>query len=121
MLHHVLAYPVFLPLLLATCAFIYHSVALLRERRAIKKLGSFAPRIRNRLPFGIDIVIRSVLHARKDTVLDFWDWVFTFTPNRRSCTTEFYIAHQRVIFTAEPENVKAILAVGAPSHLVHHR
>lgn len=106
MLHHELAYPVFLPLLLATCAFIYHSVALLRERRAIKTLGSFAPSIRNRLPFGIDIVIHSVLYARKDTVLEFWDWVFTFTPNRCSCTAEFYIARQRVIFTADPEMQK---------------
>lgn len=110
MFDHVLAYPVLLPLLLASCAFIYQSTVPYLERRAIKKLGSFAPRVRSWLPFGIDIVIRSILHAREDTVLEFWDWIFKFTPTRLCRTAEFYIAQQRVIFTADPENIKAVLA-----------
>ena len=114
MFDHVLAYPVLLPLLLASCAFIYQSTVPHLERRAIKKLGSFAPRVRNWLPFGIDLVIRSILHAREDTVLEFWDWIFKFTPTRLCCTAEFYVAQQRVIFTADPENIKAVLAVSVP-------
>lgn len=121
MLDHVLAYPVLLPLLLASCTFIYQSAALYLERRAIKKFGSFAPRVRNRLPFGIDIIIRSISHARKDTVLEFWDWIFTFTPTRLCCTAEFYMARQRVIFTADPENIKAVLAVSVSNHLLQDR
>ena len=123
MLDHILACPVavLLSLLLATCTFIYQNAVSSLERRAIKGLGSYAPRIRNRLPFGIDIVIRSIWHARKDTVLEFWDWVFTITPTRRSHTAEFYIARQRVIFTADPENIKAVLAVGDSGHLLHNR
>ena len=114
MFDHALAYPVLLPILLASFAFIYQSTVPYLERRAIKELGSFAPKVRNWLPFGIDIVIRSILHAREDTVLEFWDWIFKFTPTRLCCTAEFYIAQQRVIFTADPENIKAVLAVSLP-------
>ena len=112
----VLVYSV-LPLLVS-CIFIYQSIASYLERRNIENLGSFAPRVRNRLPFGIDITVRSILHARKDAVLEFWDWIFHFSPNRSGRTAEFYIAGQRVIFTADPTNIKALLAVSVPSHLL---
>lgn len=118
MLDRVLAYPVLLSLLLATCTLIYQSAISFLERNAIRRLGSFAPRVHNKLPFGIDIVVRSILHAHKDTVLEFWDWVFAFTPTRLSCTAEFYIARQRVIFTADPENIKAVLAVRVCGYLI---
>ena len=121
MLDHVLAYPILLPLLLASCTFIYQSAVSYLESRAIEKFGSFAPRVRNRLPFGIDIVIRNISHARKDTALEFWDWIFTFTPNRLCRTAEFYIASQRVIFTADPENIKAVLAVSVSNYLLQDR
>ena len=121
MLDHVLAYPILLPLLLVSCTFIYRSALSNLESRAIEKLGSFAPRVRNRLPFGIDVIIRSISHARKDTVLEFWDWIFTFTPSKLCRTAEFYIASQRVILTADPENIKAVLAVGVLSHSLQDR
>lgn len=111
MLDHIVAYPILLPLLLASCTSIYQSAVSHVDGRAIKKLGSFAPRVRNRLPSGIDIVIRSISHARKDTVLEFWDWIFTCAPTRLCHTAEFYMARQRVIFTADPENIEAVLAV----------
>ena len=111
MLDRVLGYLILLPLLLASCAFIYQSAVSYLESRAIERLGSFAPRVRNRLPFGIDVILRSISHSREDTLLEFWDWIFTFTPTRLCRTAEFYIANQRVIFTADPENIKAVLAV----------
>ncbi|KAG6988843.1 cytochrome P450 52A13 [Physcia stellaris] len=112
MLHPALAhYPLLLLLLLlTTCTLIYQTLLSNLESKAIRKLGSFAPRVRNRLPFGLDIVLRSVMHTRKDSVLEFWDWVFSFTPNRSGYTAEFYIGRQRVIFTADPRNVRAVLA-----------
>ena len=118
MLDHILTHCALLSLLLASCFFIYQSVVSYVERRAIKKLGSFAPRVRNTFPFGVDIIIRSVSHARKDTVLDFWDWIFSFTPTRLSNTAEFYLASQRIIFTADPQNIRAVLAVSVPDHLL---
>ena len=75
---HVLAHLRPLPLLLS-CTFTYQSVVSHLDRRAINKLGSFAPRYPNSLAFGTEIIVRSISHARKDTVFEFWDWIFTFT------------------------------------------
>ena len=97
-----------------SCVFIYQNLISYRERKAIQKLGSFATRVPNRLPFGLDIIIRSVLHARKDTVLDFWEWIFSFTPTKTCHTAEFYLGRQRVIFTADPQNIGAVLGVSVP-------
>ena len=97
-------------LIFIVSSFTYFTASSFRERRAIAKLGSFAPKIRNRLPFGIDIVLRLVSHFRSDTTIEFWDWLFTVLPNKHSQTVEFYVARQRMIFTADPENIKAVLA-----------
>ena len=78
--------------------------------RAIAKLGSFAPRVRSYLPFGIDVVYRTVHHSHDDTDIEFWEWLFTWSPNKHSKTIEASFARQRSIFTADPENIKAILA-----------
>ena len=118
MLDHVLGYLILLPLLLVSCTFIYQTAVSYLESRAIERLGSFAPRVRNSLPFGIDIIFRSISHSRKDTLLELWDWIFTFTPTTLCCTAEFYIANQRVIFTADPENIKAVLAVSVSNHFL---
>ena len=106
-------------LLLTSCTLIYQTLITSLERRAIKKLGSFAPRVRNRLPFGLDIVLRSLWHTHNDTVLEFWDWVFSFGPSGSYHTAEFYMARQRVIFTADPRNIRAVLAVSVHGYLVH--
>ena len=88
---------------------VYFSICVTIERRAIAKLGLFPPQVRA-FPFGIDIVIRSILHTWNDTEYEFWDWLFDWSPNKHSKTVELSFARQRFVFTADPENIKAILA-----------
>lgn len=45
-----------------------------------------------------------------DRDIDFWQWVFNWSPNKHSNTVELSLARQRFIFTADPENIKAVLA-----------
>ena len=88
---------------------LYFTFSVTVERRAIAKLGLFPPQVRA-FPFGIDIVIRSLSHTRNDTEYEFWDWLFDWSPNKHSKTVDISFARQRFIFTADPENIKAILA-----------
>lgn len=97
-------------LLLSASSCICFVIHVLRKNRAITKLGSFAPKARSYLPFGVDILYRSINHSHNDTDTDFWAWLFAWSPNEHSNTIEVGLAGQRWIFTADPENIKAILA-----------
>ena len=88
----------------------YVNISIAIERRAIAKLGAFPPIVRAKLPFGIDVVLRSISCANNYRDLEFWDWLFDWSPNKHSKTVESTFARQRYIFTADPENVKAVLA-----------
>lgn len=46
----------------------------------------------------------------QDRELEYWDGIFSKVPPGQSRTIEMSIARQRFIFTADPENIKAILA-----------
>lgn len=59
---------------------------------------------------GLDIVYITVGYLARDDDLSFWGWLYARLPPGRSKTVEFTLARQRFIFTADPENVKAILA-----------
>lgn len=58
---------------------------------------------------GMDIAWTSLNYTMNDKVMDFWGLLFTRAP-AESRTIELTMARQRYIFTADPENVKAILA-----------
>ena len=99
--------------LIALCVvfpLVYFTIVDVINHRAIRKLGAFAPVVRSRLPFGIDTAIRSVSHSKSNTDSKFWDWLFTWSPNENSKTIEVTLARDRFIFTADPDNIKAILA-----------
>ena len=110
MLGFLFAYPFLFATLLITLCSLHSAICNILKNRAIAKLGSFAPRVRSYLPLGVDVIYRHVYHSRSDTDIDFWEWLFTWTPNKHSKTVEANLARQRWIFTADPENVKAILA-----------
>ena len=81
------------------------------ERPKINRLGGFANRQRYYLPFGIDIAYNSIWHTKKNLELELWVDLFRRWGRGPSpYTFEFRIAGDRLVFTAEPENVKAILA-----------
>ena len=109
MLDHIFAHPFLYSLLLLTSSWVYSSIAKLRENRAITKLASLAPRVRSYLPFGADILYRSVSHTNNDRDIVFWEWLFSWSPNPHSKTIEVDMARRRWIFTADPDNMRAIL------------
>ena len=61
---------------------------------------------------GFDFLYQAVRRSINNTTLDWWVWMFEHTgaAARGSYTTEVRIMQNvRVIFTADPENIKAIL------------
>jgi cytochrome P450 len=74
----------------------------------LRKLGARAPIRRSYWPYSIDIAYELITHSLADRNYDFWIKMFgKWAP--KQWTLEAGIA-ERVILTAEPENVKAILA-----------
>ena len=110
MLDSFFSHPFLYSLLLITSSWLYSLTAKLLQNRAITKLASLAPRVPSYLPFGADILYRSVSHSNTDTDIAFWEWIFSWSPNQHSKTIEMDMAGRRWIFTADPDNIKAILA-----------
>lgn len=97
-------------LLLIVAYYIISTVRLLNENRKIRSLGARAPIRPTYLPFGLDFVYEAVKYARENRTLAFWEKSFSRSPEDHNYTLEFRTTGQRVIFTADPENIKAILA-----------
>ena len=110
MLDNFFAHPFLYSLLLITSSWIYSVIVTLLQNHAITRLGSLAPRIRSYLPFGADVVYRIIHHSHNNTDIALWDWLFTWSPNEHSKTIEVDLVRQRWIFTADPENIRAVLA-----------
>ncbi|KUJ23955.1 putative cytochrome 52A4 [Mollisia scopiformis] len=77
--------------------------------RKIRALGERAYRVRTWLPLDIDLIARAVHGTVTHKNLETWLYWFT-TPQGPNFTVEACPAGRRVIFTADPENIKAILA-----------
>ena len=110
MLETLYANPLLVIFLLIGVPVIYFSICVALESRAIARLGARAPGVQSFLPFSTDIVIRSVAHSHSHKDLEFWSWLFSFSPQKHSPTVEATLAGQRFIFTADPENIRAVLA-----------
>lgn len=81
------------------------------EARRIAALGRRAPRRRHWIPFGLQFIYRGVKHARQNKNYEFWlDSFMTVGNKANPYTVEANVADRRVVFTADPENIKAILA-----------
>ncbi|KAJ2904807.1 hypothetical protein MKZ38_007163 [Zalerion maritima] len=70
--------------------------------------GNSAPKIPTKLPFGMGVVYRMMEHAAKNENLELWNNFFAETG--RTYTVESRILTRRIFLTADPENIKAILA-----------
>lgn len=82
----------------------------IKEHQDIQALGGYAPIVRARLPFGADVVYRFVRGCRKCRDYEVWQWLYTYSPNSKSKTVECAMGGQRMIFTADADNIRAILA-----------
>ncbi|POR31627.1 Cytochrome P450 52A1 [Tolypocladium paradoxum] len=83
-------------------------LARLDEHRRIKRLGSHGRAVRSYMPWGLDFMARSIRSTLRQKTMEFWrDDLFAATGG---WTAEARVAGQRVVFTADPDNVKAMLA-----------
>ncbi|KAL8710301.1 MAG: hypothetical protein Q9220_005071 [cf. Caloplaca sp. 1 TL-2023] len=113
---NVYSYKIVIVLLLVSYVFLF-IIRRRREHQAIERLGAYAPRITSWAPLGrpgLDIVARTVHFSLNNRDIDLWHYLFSHCSpsldDRASKTVELRIATERFIFTADPENIKAILA-----------
>ncbi|KAB8303191.1 hypothetical protein EYC80_004638 [Monilinia laxa] len=82
---------------------------LVQKELKIRSLGGHTRRVKTWIPFDIDLIARSVYLGLQDRNLEAWDAFFKSNNDIRY-TVEAYPGGQRTLFTADPENIKAILA-----------
>ncbi|KAF2203067.1 cytochrome P450 52A11 [Delitschia confertaspora ATCC 74209] len=93
---------------LAVISIIYNTTKQILRNHRIRKLGAHAPVRHTLLPYGIDMVYDTVQHAVKDQTRQMWDEMFR-KYGKGGFTVEAQLVN-RLILTADPENIKAILA-----------
>lgn len=85
-----------------------------RESLRIRKIGLRAASVPAWLPGSMDVVYRAVQATIHHKNLDMWEEFFSSTGvdsrGNGSYTSEMRAMSRRAIFTADPENIKAILA-----------
>ncbi|ETS86214.1 hypothetical protein PFICI_00042 [Pestalotiopsis fici W106-1] len=87
---------------------LYRIATSFEKRQRLRRLaGAPAPKIKARLPWGLDIVKRQVKATMSHKNLESWYTLFKDVPGM---TAEGKIIGRRLIFTSDPENIKAILA-----------
>jgi hypothetical protein len=91
----------------ATLLYIYYTRNADIERR-IAALGGRCRCLTAWLPFGIDLIWMDVRSAMTHTNMELWQKCFV-KYGKGQHTVEATVMGQRIIFTDDPENIKAIL------------
>ncbi|KAK2766306.1 hypothetical protein FQN54_007823 [Arachnomyces sp. PD_36] len=93
--------------------FVYFWIKAFLVAREIRSLGGRAPKVSFYLPFGFDFVYRAIKASKVNGDLQFWGGVLQecgTKDNPNPMTVEVNSgASMRTIFTADPENIKAVL------------
>lgn len=98
-------------LLILGTVFFLHFYVIWSQTRKVAKLGLRAPTNRSFWPFNIGLTIKGIRHALKNENIKFWTEVFRDYGNPANpYTVEAIVQGRRIVFTADPENIKAILA-----------
>lgn len=110
----------------STALFLAQIATGVRKENKLRDLGGHAPRIRSWMPFGkcfmpscdssciidtavgLDVIYRIVSNASRRRNIQTWQQWFPVYNN--NTTREATLMTQRTIFTADPENIKAVLA-----------
>ncbi|XXG94096.1 hypothetical protein Hte_000348 [Hypoxylon texense] len=77
------------------------------ETTRLRRLGLRGPRIKSNVPFGLDIIQKQVSATMKHQNYEMFLSLVGSLPNH---TGEARVLGRRTVFTADPENIKAILA-----------
>lgn len=96
-------------------AFVVYSYSKrLYEDYRINQLGPRALNISHKLPWALDFIYAAVQatihHKNLETWLEFFDKAGAGSTGNSAFTVEVHALVRRIIFTADPENIKAILA-----------
>ncbi|KAF4962532.1 hypothetical protein FSARC_9399 [Fusarium sarcochroum] len=95
-------------ILLLAAYWIYYIASRIDEHRRIRRLGHYGPTLRTYAPWGLDCIVKNVIATTKHQNLAVWrDNIFGAL---NSWTVESRLLGVRTIFTADPANLKAILA-----------
>ena len=78
----------------------------LNDERKIWALGGHARRVRG-LPWSLDFIYKSIQATKNNRVMDHWSTTFR---EANSYTVEIHPGGRRMVLTADPDNIKAILA-----------
>jgi cytochrome P450 len=97
--------------LLFVAYLLYGFISGLATDRRIRALGLRAPIRRAKLPYGLDLMYEAITRALRHDGLSFWVNNFkNFGNTNNPYTIESSIGGERLVLTADPENIKAILA-----------
>lgn len=110
--HHLNSSPAVYGILLILVAIVIrHITRRIHQDRKIRALGGYAPRIPSWAPMDIDFIVGAVRESMKHENLRFWQQLMAkYAHTSRPCTLETRPGGQRLIFTIDEENIKAILA-----------
>ncbi|KAF2671178.1 cytochrome P450 alkane hydroxylase-like protein [Microthyrium microscopicum] len=90
---------------------VYDFVKKVRKDSKIRRLGGRAPMRKGWLPFGLDIAYSSLMSLLRNETVEHIGWIMKkFGNKNHPYTVEFQVAGQRIVMTADHENIKAILA-----------
>lgn len=83
----------------------------LQQTLLIRRLGKQAPIVRTYTPFNVGFLVQALWYFSQQRNHELWWKLFRTVGNpKRPYTVEAVTVGQRIIFTADEENVKAILA-----------
>ncbi|KAK6068712.1 cytochrome p450 52a11 [Seiridium cupressi] len=87
---------------------IYRIISNVDQRKRLSRLpGAPAPKITSKWPWALDIVMRQVDATINHKNLDSW---YSLMKDLPGTTAEATVVGRRLVFTSDPENIKAILA-----------
>jgi hypothetical protein len=86
--------------------FVYNTAIRIHRDARIRKLGARAPTRTAYLPWSVDMAYDVVTYAMKDEIYEMWVSMFAKFARPGQYTVEAGVG-ERVILTAEPENIKA--------------
>ncbi|KAK4218187.1 putative cytochrome P450 of the CYP52 family [Rhypophila decipiens] len=88
---------------------VYNILRITWQNIRIARLGTGLrpPSIRSWFPFNVDFIYQSIKSSMNHRVMEQWRWIYAHT---HSHTAETRILGRRIMFTVDPDNIKAILA-----------
>lgn len=78
--------------------------------RKVRALGTHAPTLKSWMPMGLGIIADVLIDQKKHALLERWLSFFAGISATHPYTREAKILGTRIIFTADEENIKALLA-----------